>query len=1194
MGARAWWLWIALWGCGDADRDGVGAGRDCDDAEASVRPGGTEVCDGLDNDCDGHIDEDLAALWYLDADGDGAGDPAVARRVCAQPSNGVATGDDCDDADALRHPGAEEVCDDRDNDCDGAVDDGVGASFSPDGDGDGFGGPGEAVVACVAPEGFAPGSDDCDDGDPAVWTPTAGEACDGLDNDCDGVADDGVAASPWPVDADGDGWGSLTETALACGPGGGVASWAADCDDTDPSVGPQTPERPDGVDQDCDGVVDEVEVPTDYPTVAAALAVASAGDVVQVVGLVEEDVDLRGSGVTLLGEGCGRSVLLGSGAGPVVQADEGEIAGLTVSGGGAGGLVVSGAVLAHDLCVEGNVHDGNGGGVIVAAGGDLTLRDARVHDNTAQGYGEGGGVVVERDAHLAAERVDARGNRAYHGGAIAVRSGRAELSRWVVAGNEVAWDGAGLYVRHNREAGAPPPVVSLERVTVVHNTATGERTNPGGGTSEGPALRVIEDLVAGAGLDAVVSLNRSVIAFSGDFGEPAVWGDYGNISHDGNGFVGNVGRDLRHGWEPDAARGEAGFVFWDPTLPPALWDLRLRASSAFVDADPSALDPDGSPADLGAYGGPGAAGDWDVGLRGDADGDGVLDAWELAWGYRPWVDDAQDDADADGLSLAGEAAAGTRPDRADSDGDGWTDGEEVAAGGEPTRAWDRAPVASLAAPPWWIPGDPIPVDASGSSDPDDIALTYAWTVTPPVGSAGGAWSASGDGRGELVADVPGTWIVEVAVSDGRSTRTAVTTVEVVDAIVVPDDVVRFDVAIAQAPPGGAIALRPGTWVGTVSFTDRDLTVFGLSPDPADVVLQAQGGGSNLRIVDSTVDVGVDLDPYTVSLATLTVQGGDALQGGAIYCRDVDLRLDAVVLAGAEVAGEGGGLYLERCDTVGTDVVVRDTVGRHGGGAYVVGSTMRWIRGAFLGDRATQRGGAIWYGLDDDPQVLELFSTVVQGNVADVDGGAIWYDADDSADLPGKLHHVVFADNRALGSVVRLRDGKVEVVANVFIGNVGATVFDGDGCAETLVAPWIFGNTGTMWDADTAAPAGTVSAPWEALSWVDDGDPSNDLWLARPSSSAIDLGFWEWPDPDGSPAAIGLGGPEALPAWAASAFDADGDGMSDGWESAFGLDDTRDDARSDLDGDGVDNRTEYARGTLPDRADTDGDGVGDGG
>ena len=50
MGARWLWVWVGLWGCADADRDGVGAGRDCDDAVAAVRPGGTEVCDGLDND----------------------------------------------------------------------------------------------------------------------------------------------------------------------------------------------------------------------------------------------------------------------------------------------------------------------------------------------------------------------------------------------------------------------------------------------------------------------------------------------------------------------------------------------------------------------------------------------------------------------------------------------------------------------------------------------------------------------------------------------------------------------------------------------------------------------------------------------------------------------------------------------------------------------------------------------------------------------------------------------------------------------------------------------------------------------------------------------------------------------------------------------------------------------------------------
>ncbi len=135
----------------------------------------------------------------LDVDGDGF-----------DPDQG-----DCDDRDPSAHPAHPEVCDGKDNDCDGLVD-----GNDPDvGDGDGDG-----ADACV----------DCDDADPLA-APDLVEACDGIDTDCDGelLADEG--------DEDGDG-------ALACG---------GDCDDADPSVSPDLFEECDGRDNDCDDLVDE-------------------------------------------------------------------------------------------------------------------------------------------------------------------------------------------------------------------------------------------------------------------------------------------------------------------------------------------------------------------------------------------------------------------------------------------------------------------------------------------------------------------------------------------------------------------------------------------------------------------------------------------------------------------------------------------------------------------------------------------------------------------------------------------------------------------------------------------------------------------------------------------------------------------------------------------------------------------------
>ncbi|GDX79956.1 hypothetical protein LBMAG42_17670 [Deltaproteobacteria bacterium] len=147
--------------------DGVPGGTDCDDADAAVNPGATEVCDWVDQDCDGLVDDGVGPLWYLDDDGDGYGRPLVAS--CSEWAGYVLEGTDCDDRDATIHPGAPEVCDGRDDDCDG-----VQADEDLDADADGQAG-------C---EG------DCDDDAPRVAGGNAEICGDGLDNDCDGTADE--------------------------------------------------------------------------------------------------------------------------------------------------------------------------------------------------------------------------------------------------------------------------------------------------------------------------------------------------------------------------------------------------------------------------------------------------------------------------------------------------------------------------------------------------------------------------------------------------------------------------------------------------------------------------------------------------------------------------------------------------------------------------------------------------------------------------------------------------------------------------------------------------------------------------------------------------------------------------------------------------------------------------------------------
>ena len=245
--------------------------RDCDDSTGLANPDAVEICDGLDNDCDGNEDEGTAedaTTWYEDFDGDGFGTTWSTLTACEQPSGYVDIAGDCHDADATVHPDAEEVCDGEggDEDCDGLYDDEDpdatgGTVYYADVDGDGFGDPDDGELACSAPDGTSELDTDCDDDDPAV-NPDAAELCgDDLDNDCDGDVDeeDAPFAVQWYADDDGDGYGDpLAAGPIACTQPSGHADNPDDCDDGDALIHPGATEVwYDGVDSDCAGDDDD-------------------------------------------------------------------------------------------------------------------------------------------------------------------------------------------------------------------------------------------------------------------------------------------------------------------------------------------------------------------------------------------------------------------------------------------------------------------------------------------------------------------------------------------------------------------------------------------------------------------------------------------------------------------------------------------------------------------------------------------------------------------------------------------------------------------------------------------------------------------------------------------------------------------------------------------------------------------------
>ncbi|MCB9759782.1 MAG: hypothetical protein H6739_08055 [Alphaproteobacteria bacterium] len=225
----------------DLDGDGYALADDCDDADAALNPDAVEVCDEVDQDCDGDVDEGLTTTSWADVDGDSYGDPESPTEACEVPSGYVLDDTDCDDTTASAYPGAVELCDELDNDCDLSVDEGVTTTYYGDLDGDGFGDAALTTEACTRPTGYAASDTDCDDGDRAV-NPDATELCNDVDDDCDGVIDedDAADAGAWYDDADGDGYGDPDAETVSCEAPSGTVADDSDCDDTDAAINPDT------------------------------------------------------------------------------------------------------------------------------------------------------------------------------------------------------------------------------------------------------------------------------------------------------------------------------------------------------------------------------------------------------------------------------------------------------------------------------------------------------------------------------------------------------------------------------------------------------------------------------------------------------------------------------------------------------------------------------------------------------------------------------------------------------------------------------------------------------------------------------------------------------------------------------------------------------------------------------------------
>ncbi len=392
---------------------------DCSDDDPAVNPSASEICNSIDDDCDGVADEDVEVpIWYLDSDGDGFGNEIYAVTRCAPPTpDYTVTGGDCDDGDPDVRPGVEEVCDEIDNDCDGLLDDAdpdaETSTWYWDGDGDGAGVPGVMVEACSAPGGYVSAERvDCDDDDPTTWI-DAPELCDGVDNDCDEetgeegtVTLDGVSAFDaiqGALDAATDGStidvceGTFTEN---------LEVWAA--------VSLQSRHGPD----------------------VTTLTAAKDGATVAILSTVDVSI----AGFTITG-GTGHpaaAVAMGGGvyAGPAAH--------LTIS----------------DCVITGNTADYGGGVAQWATGAGLTITDTTIADNTAT---DGAGLFIQ-DSTAELTGLTVEGNVASQdGGGFFLSYSTTILASSTITANSAGNDGGGL-----ADAAS---ILDFDEVTASGNTA---------------------------------------------------------------------------------------------------------------------------------------------------------------------------------------------------------------------------------------------------------------------------------------------------------------------------------------------------------------------------------------------------------------------------------------------------------------------------------------------------------------------------------------------------------------------------------------------------------------------------------------------------------------------------------------------------------------------------------------------------